>query len=104
MYFHQICITKKYKHKKKHESSTNKSYDSPITDEKSINLHEIKSKVDQKINEDLRSNIPQRKKILMLGDSIVKHVEGWRLKKRMKSIVSVRYIPGEATNAMKHHL
>ena len=60
--------------------------------------------MDQKINEDLRSNIPQRKKILILGDSIVKHVEGWRLKKRMKSIVSVRYIPGEATNAMKHHL
>ena len=39
-----------------------------------------------------------------LGDSIVKHVEGWRLNKRMKSTVSVRCIPGATTNAMKHHL
>ena len=46
----------------KHKSSTSKSCDSPKTDGKSINLHEIKSKVNQKINQDLRSNIPQRKK------------------------------------------
>ena len=58
----------------------------------------------QKINQDLRPNIPQRKKALILGDSIVKLVEGWRLNKRMKSTVSVRCIPGSTTNAMKHHL
>ena len=35
---------------------------------------------------------------------IVKHVEGWRLNKRIKSsTVSVRCIPGAITNAMKHH-
>ena len=35
---------------------------------------------------------------------IVKHVEGWRLNKRIKSTVSVRCIPRATTNAMKHHL
>ena len=45
-----------------HRSSTNKSYDSPKTGGKSINLHEIKSKVNQKINQDISYNIPQRKK------------------------------------------
>ena len=58
--------------------------------------------LEKKINQDLRPNIPQRRKTL--GDSIVKHVEGWRLNKRMKSTVSVRCIPGATTNAMKHHL
>ena len=58
----------------------------------------------QKNNQDLRSDNPQRKKTLILGDSIVKHVEGWRLNKRMKSAVFVRCIPETTTNAMKHHL
>ena len=56
----------------------NKLYESPETDGKSIiNFHEIKSKGNQKINQDLRPNIPQRKKTLILGDSIVEHVQGW---------------------------
>ena len=47
----------------KHKSTTNKLYESPKTDCKSIiNLHEIKSKGTQKINQDLRPNIPQKKK------------------------------------------
>ena len=50
---------------KKHKSSTNKSYDSPKTGgENIINLHEIKSKGNQKINQDLRPNISQRKKYI----------------------------------------
>ena len=60
--------------------------------------------MNQKNNEDLKSNNPQRKKTPILGDSIVKHVEGWRFNKRMKSTVTVRCIPGETTNAMKHHV
>ena len=71
---------------------------------KCIILNEIKSQVNQKNNQNIRSDNPQRKKTLILGDSIVKHVEGWRLNKRMKSAVSVRCIPGATTNAMKHHL
>ena len=39
-----------------------------------------------------------------MGDSILKHVEGWRLNKRMKSNVSVRSIPGASTNGMIHHI
>ena len=31
-----------------------------------------------------------KKKTLIFGDSIVKHIDGWRLNKRMRSIVSVR--------------
>ena len=88
----------------KHKSTTNKLHESPKTDGKSIiNLEGIKSKGNQKINQDLRSNIPQRKKTLILGDSIVEHVQGWWLNKQMKSTVSVRCIPRATTNAMKHH-
>ena len=51
----------------KHKSTTNELYESSKTDCKSINnLHEIKSKGNQKISEDLRPNIPQRKKHLYL--------------------------------------
>ena len=39
-----------------------------------------------------------------MGDSILKHVEGWRLNKRMKSNVLVRSIPGASTNGMIHHV
>ena len=50
----------------KHKSTTVKLYKSLKTDGKSIiNLHEIKSKGNQKINQDLRPNIPQRKKTLI---------------------------------------
>ena len=64
----------------KHKSSINKSYGSLKTGGESIiNLHEIKSKENQKISRSLRPSIPQRKKTLILGDSIVKHVEGWNL-------------------------
>ena len=45
-----------------------------------------------------------RKKTFIVGDSILKHVEGWRLNKRMKSTVSVRSIPGSSTNGMAHHV
>ena len=40
----------------------------------------------------------------MVGDSILKHVEGWRLNKRIKFTVSVRSIPGASTNDIAHHL
>ena len=47
----------------KHKSATNKLYESRKTDGESIvNLHEIKSKGNKKINQDLRPSIPQRKK------------------------------------------
>ena len=38
-------------------------------------------------------NVP-RKNTLIVGDSILRHVEDWRLNKRMKSNVSVRPISG----------
>ena len=43
-----------------------------------------------------------RKNTILVGDSILKQVEGWRLIKRMKSTVSVRSIPGTSTNGMAH--
>ena len=45
-----------------------------------------------------------RKNTLIVGNSILKHVEGWHLNKIMKSNVSVRYIPGTSTNGMVHHV
>ena len=41
------------------------------------------------------------KKTLILGDSEIKNVDGWRLNRRMKSIVSVRSISGATTKTMK---
>ena len=63
--------------------------------------NKIKSKGNQKISQDPRSIIPQGKKTLILGDSTVKHVEGWWLNKRKKSTVSARCISGATINAMK---
>ena len=47
----------------KHKSTANKLHGLPKTDGKSIiNLHETKSKGNKKVYQDLRPNIPQRKK------------------------------------------
>ena len=35
-----------------------------------------------------------KKKTLIVGDSIEKHIDGWCLNKRMRPTVSVRSIPG----------
>ena len=45
-----------------------------------------------------------RKRTLIIGDSIVKNIEGWRLNKRMKISVHVKSIPGATTKGMKHHV
>ena len=45
-----------------------------------------------------------KKKTLIVGDSIVKHIDGWRLNKRMRSTLSVRSIPGTTTKGMIHHV
>ena len=39
-----------------------------------------------------------------MSDSILRHVESWRLNKRMKSNVSVRSIPGASIKGMIHHV
>ena len=44
------------------------------------------------------------KKTLIVGDSNVKNIEGWKLNKRMKSSVTVKSIPGVTTKDMKHHI
>ena len=43
-----------------------------------------------------------KKKTLIVGDSIVKHIDGSRLNKRMRSSVYVRSIPGATTKDMIH--
>ena len=45
-----------------------------------------------------------RKKTFTIGGFIVKNIEGWRLNKRIKSIVHVKSIPGATTKGMKHHV
>ena len=44
------------------------------------------------------------KKTLILGNSIIKNIDGWRLNQRIKSIVSVRSICGATIKAMKRHV
>ena len=41
---------------------------------------------------------------MIVGDSVVKHIDVWCLNKRMKSKVSVRSIPGATTKDMIHHV
>ena len=45
-----------------------------------------------------------RKKTLILGDSIVKNIKRWRLDKRMKSSAAVKSILGATTKGIKHHI
>ena len=45
-----------------------------------------------------------KKKTFIVGDSIAKHIDGWRLNKRIKSTVSVRSIPGATTKGMTHQV
>ena len=45
-----------------------------------------------------------KKKTLIVGDSIVKHIDGWCLNKRMRSTVSIRSIPGAKTKGMIDHV
>ena len=40
---------------------------------------------------------------MIVGDSIVKHSDGWRLNKGMRSTVSARSIPRASTKGMIHH-
>ena len=49
-------------------------------------------------------NTNNRKRTLIIGDSIVKNIGGWRLNKRMKSTVHVKSIPGATTKCMKHRV
>ena len=45
-----------------------------------------------------------KKKTWIVGDSIVKRIDGWRLNQRMRSTVSVRSIPGAKTKGMIHNV
>ena len=45
-----------------------------------------------------------KKKTLIVGDSIVKRIDGWHLNKRMTSTVSVRSVPGATTKGMINHV
>ena len=45
-----------------------------------------------------------RKRTLIIGDSIVENIEGWRFNKKMKSTVHLKSIPGATTKVMKHHV
>ena len=50
------------------------------------------------------SSTISRKRAVIIGDSIVKNIEGWRLNKRVKSTVAVKSIPGAITKGTKHQV
>ena len=70
-------------------------------DDNSTTLDVNVNKANWKNNANPRSSNRPRKKALILGDLIVKHVEGWRLNRWMRYTVSVR--SGAATRAIKYH-
>ena len=56
-------------------------------------------------NLSLRKNKEKvKKKTLIVGDLIVKHIDGWCLNKRKRSTVSIRSIPDATTKGMIHHV
>ena len=44
-----------------------------------------------------------KKKIMILGDSMVKHFHSWKLRAALKENVVVRSFPGAKTNDMMHY-
>ena len=88
-------------------TSTEQQKEDPVIQEKPIAPK--RKTIKEKVKEDKQQDREKQKsntlkKTMIIGDSIIKHVDGWRLNKRMKSIVSVRSISGATTKAMKHHV
>ena len=71
----------------------------PTQNTSSTNDHKSGNNLPLKLN---KENV--KKKTLIVGNSIVKHIDGWCLNKRMRSTVSVRSIPGATTKGMIHHV
>ena len=44
------------------------------------------------------------KKLLIVGDSIVKNIEPYKMKKSTKYVTTVKSIPGATTEGMSHHV
>ena len=57
---------------------------------------------DEKEKPKLKNSVVKKTKIL--GDSIIKNVDHWRLNRRMKPIVLIYSISGAITKAMTHHV
>ena len=66
------------------------------------NNKDTETKNDEKEKPKLKNSAV--KKTFILGDSTIKNMDGWRLNRSMKSIVSVRSISGAKTKAMKNHV
>ena len=71
----------------------------PTQNTPSANDHKSGNNLPLKLN---KENV--KKKTLIVGNSIVKHIDGWCLKKRMRSTVSVRSIPRATSEGMIHHV
>ena len=66
------------------------------------NNKDTETKNDEKEKPKLKNSAV--KKTFILGDSTIKNMDGWRLNRSMKSIVSVRSISGAKTKTMKNHV
>ena len=58
----------------------------------------------ERISQKSKKKESRMKKTLIVSDSIINHIAGWRLNKIMKSAVSVRSIPGATIKDMLHHV
>ena len=88
--------------RKKKTQKPNRVSDHYKENNQNSSLHQ-ESELDQTRSNRKQSKIP-KKKMLILGDSIIKKVDGWRLCKRMKSLVAVRSISGASSKGMAHHV
>ena len=76
----------------------------------------VSSEVDNCINNIRRSEIKKNtkkasqqsqqitKRLLIVGDSIVKNIESYEMKKSTKYVTMVKSIPGATTEGMSHHV
>ena len=77
---------------------TSDSVETPIySNNKKREVDKINKIPDRKTRE-------KKKSTLILGDSIVKNIEGWRLNRHLKFSVSVKAISVATTNGMSHHV
>ena len=96
-------LTENNKCKPRGSQTRGDNFQAIVNNSKNNKLKDIKITPHKDPSRNAKSiNVP-RKNTPIVGESILKHTEGWCLNRRMKSNVSVRSIAGDSTNCIVHH-
>ena len=91
-----VCLNKASLRHLNDSDTRSRKINQLYTGDKSSNLNDTETSQNK--------GCTNRKKALIIEDSIVKNIEGWKLNKRMKSSYAVKSIPGATTKGIKHHV